>query len=157
MHVTLGSSDLDVPFSFPNVSIAGRMENRGVSTSWSRPNQLVAMYWDGIDGKKIMPITDDPLSQSAAAQYLSGRGVAGKEAAAFISALASYPDKTFRSPYWSYTKALVQDVTDTGYTNEEGSKTPSLTAKIIWPVLGAVALYAFFTQGLPKILVGRKK
>lgn len=145
MQVMLGSSTLHVPFAFPSGEVARLMTAMGLSTSSNRAKQLVVLYWDGVDEKKIPVLSQISLaSRRTVKDFLVGKGVGDSEALYFTSAMISLEDRQWLEPSWSITKTVIQDTTGTGRAGEGGSKAFDFS-KLLWPALGAVAVYAAVT------------
>lgn len=163
MNVLLGSSSLNVPFGFPSGSIADIMDESGqvTNTSASRASELVAIYWDGIDEKKIKALSSDRANSNNVLAYLTANGAASKqEAAAFMVALTSPRiDRQWIYPSWGIFKTVVQDATGTGAQGSGGSKSgfaiPSI-GKIALAIGALIVVYGVATTGT-KALISRRK
>lgn len=121
----LGSSTLNIPFAFPSATVAGKMGYYNApGTSSSRAEQITALYWDGIDEKKIKPLDG---AHTAALKlkvmtYLVENGISKSEAAAYVNAMSDLADKSWLVPSWSMTKTVLQEATGTGYQGSGGAK-----------------------------------
>lgn len=136
----LGTSSIAVPFAFPNGSIAKHMAVGQVIVSSSRVNQLVALYWDGIDEGSIQPIMPGALN-GAVVRYLKQKGVDPMEAGAFVNAMRDLKDQQWLLPRWSLLKAISQDVTSTGYTGSAGSKAFNIQKMAYIGIVGLALIY----------------
>ncbi len=165
MNVTLfGSSTLDIPFAFPNGTIADAMGTMGVSTSNARANALTVLYWDGIDANKIPSLSTGLDAASMAKRksvlaYLQSQGASLQEASAYISAMITLPDTSWLLPSWSWFKTIVQETTGTGEQGSSGSggTAQSVLGALPWGTIalfgiGALVLYGVATTATKSVI-----
>lgn len=157
MHVTLGSSTINVPFGFPSGAIAKAMAASGYAVTSDRVKQLVTWYWDAIDANMLNPMIPGTTSEAMTRRtmtlgFLAKKGVPRGEAAAFIGAMVT-GDPEWLNPTWSLAKTVFQDITGTGAQGDGTGFLPALPWKtLILLGIGGAVLYGVATTATRSVL-----
>ena len=139
MNYCLGSSTLDVPFAFPDGKVAKIMNQLGVPASGGRAEQLLVIYWDGIEAGDINSLPPAPTASQrrVVAVFMESQGVNLAEASAFIEGMKQI-DPLWSSPNWGLWHTATRGGTGLPFG------LPSLTKILVIGGLG------FFAYGLLK-------